>query len=382
MPRKLASIQKIIDIQPIENADKIERLTVLGWHVVASKSNNYKIGDLVCYIEVDTQLPEIPMFDFLKDRKYRVKTIKLRGQISQGLVIPLEELKDNLNIKIDKLKEGDDVTTLIGASKYDPEAEKENKLMEQEMNNSTNKIHKMLMKYKLYRKIYKLICKPQKSGFPSWIKKTDEDRIQILVDKFNEIISKNKTDEPIYFDSTEKLDGQSATFFIKKDKILGIIPRYEFGVCSRNLRLKNPNNSSYWTVASQYNIENALMDILKKYKSQNVVLQGEICGNGIQGNKYGITGNGYYFAAFNLIIDGKKYRTIDAKKILSNYKIDTVPIIDTNVLLYPTIDEMVENAKGKSTLKSVQREGKVWRSIDNNISFKVINPDFLIKYDE
>ena len=93
MARKLVSIQKILNIEPIEGADKIEKLTVLGWHVVASKSEGHKIGDLVVYIEIDTQLPELPIFEFLKDRKYRVKTIKLKGQVSQGLVIPLKEIE-------------------------------------------------------------------------------------------------------------------------------------------------------------------------------------------------------------------------------------------------------------------------------------------------
>ena len=117
MARKLASIQKIVNIEPIEGADKIEKLTVLGWHIVASKSENHNIGDLICYIEPDSRVPEIPMFEFLKDRKYIVKTIKLRKQVSQGLVIPLRELEKNFNINISKLKEGQDVTALLGITK-------------------------------------------------------------------------------------------------------------------------------------------------------------------------------------------------------------------------------------------------------------------------
>ena len=196
--RKLASIQKIVDIQPIEGADKIERLTVLGWHIVASKTENHKVGDLVAYIEPDSKMPEIPMFEFLQSKKYIVKTIKLRGQISQGLVIPLRELEKNFNIDISKLKEGDDITELLGIKKYDPEAEAENMVVSME---SKNPIHKFLMKYKWYRKLYyKLNPKPEK-GFPSWVKKTDEDRIQTIPNKFQEYV-----DKKIWFDSTEKLD--------------------------------------------------------------------------------------------------------------------------------------------------------------------------------
>lgn len=177
MGRKLASIQKIVDIQPISGADKIERLTILGWHVVASKKEHHKVGDLVCYIETDSRVPELPIFDFLKDRKYIVKTIKLRGQISQGLAIPLKELQNNFNIDISKLKEGQDITSLLGITKYDPELEKEMKMMEQEMIAKKNLVHKFLLRYKLYRKIYFKLFKPKKGGFPKWIKKTDERKI-------------------------------------------------------------------------------------------------------------------------------------------------------------------------------------------------------------
>ncbi len=376
MERKLASIQKIVDLQPIEGADKIEVATVLGWHIVVSKSENHKVGDLICYIEVDSQCPETPMFEFLKDRKYRVRTIKLRKQVSQGLVIPLSAMPKGNYI------EGQDVTKLLGITKYDPQAEAEAKLMEEEMRKNKNPIHKFLMKYKWYRKLYNKFKKPKKGGFPSWISKTDETRIQSLSREFYDIVSKNNTSQSIAFDSTEKLDGQSGTFFIKKYKKFGFINSYEFGVCSRNLRIKTENNSSYWTVARQYNIEDTLKSILKKYNANNIVLQGEICGEGIQGNKYHISGDGFYFAVFNLIIDGKKHRTCEIKEILKSYKIDTVPIIDTDVLLKDTIDEMVENSKGNSVFYKTKREGKVWRSTDCNTSFKVINPDFLLKHDE
>ena len=174
MPRKLASIQKIVDIQPIEGADKIERLTVLGWHIVANKAENHKVGDLVAYIEPDSQVPAIPMFEFLKDRKYIVKTIKLRKQISQGLVIPLREIEKNFEIDVSKFKEGDDITDLLGIKKYDPQAETEARMAEKEMSKSKNPVHKFLMKYKLYRKLYAKLNPKVKSGFPDWIKKTDE----------------------------------------------------------------------------------------------------------------------------------------------------------------------------------------------------------------
>lgn len=380
MARKLISIQKIINLEPIESADKIEKATVQGWHVVVSKSENHKIGDLIAYVEIDTQLPSIPMFEFLKDKKYRVRTIKLRGQVSQGLIIPLREIEKNFNVDISKFKEGDDITSLIGATKYDPEAEKEKKLLGKQMATNNNPIHKKLMKYKWYRKLYSIFTIPQKGGFPDWIHKTDETRIQNIPDEFYEIVNDPTPDNEILFDSTEKLDGQSSTYFIKKHKILNIFPKYEFGVCSRNLRLKTPTNSSYWTVVNEYNMENVLKDILKTYKADTVVIQGEICGTGIQGNKYHI--DGYKLFVFNLIIDGQKYRTTVIKKILEPYNIDTVPILDIGIPLKDTIDDMVKDAEGKSIIYKTEREGKVWRDIDGNMSFKVINPKFLLKNEE
>ena len=178
----------------------------------------------------------------------------------------------------------------------------------------------------------------------------------------------------------KKSTGQSATYFIEKHKTLGIFNQYDFGVCSRNLRLKAPNNSSYWTIAKQFDIEKVLIELSKKYRANKVVLQGEIAGEGIQKNKYHI--EGYKFFAFNLIIEGRKYNTKDMQIILKPYNINTVPILDENVELLDTIDKMVENAEGKSTLYNTEREGKVWRDIYNNISFKVINPKFLLKNDE
>ena len=200
-------------------------------------------------------------------------------------------------------------------------------------------------------------------------------RIQTMPEEFQEYVDRN-----IKFDATEKLDGQSSTYVIRKYKALGIIPKHEFGVCSRNLRFKTPTNSSYWTVAQQLDIENVLKSLLKKYKAEKIVIQGEISGHKIQKNKYNISG--YQLFVFNLIIDDRKYRTIDIERILKPYGLQTVPIENTNVELAESIDEMVKDAEGKSSIYNTEREGKVWRDINNNISFKVINPKFLLKNDE
>lgn len=173
------------------------------------------------------------------------------------------------------------------------------------------------------------------------------------------------------FSVTEKVDGQSATYYLRKISKR----KYEFGVCSRNIYLGTPDNSSYWTIAKKYNIENVLRQLIGDYET--IVLQGEICGNQIQGNKYHISG--YDLFAFNLIYPDHKCGTAEIKKLLEPYGIKTVPIVEEGKTLPETIAELVEYSKGKSVVRKEQkREGVVMRNVQSNISFKVINPDFLL----
>lgn len=353
--RKLASIRKIVDIRPIDGADRIETCIVDGWEVVCKK-NEFKIGELIVYIEIDSILPERPEFEFLRERKFRVKTIKLRKQISQGLVLPLSILPSNRTYK-----EKDDVTEILGVKKYDPEGEKERQLLTQKADNSKNPIIKFLMRYKWFRKRY---IKPKKGGFPSWIVKTDEERIQNKTAMFN--IEKEAGTE---FTVTEKLDGQSVTYFLEK-----IGRKYNFGVCSRNIYLKKPDNSSYWTVAKQLDIEGVLRSIIGKHN--RIVLQGEIIGKGVQGNKYKI--KGYDFYAFNLIYPDRKASTQEIFYTLQDCGIKTVPILDSHFKLKDSVSEMVTYAKGDSMLLKRKREGVVIRANNKDISFKVINAEFLL----
>lgn len=355
--RKLASIREIKEIRPIENADAIEVAIVDGWECVVKKSENFKAGDLIIFVEIDSIVPERPEFEFLRERKFRVKTIKLRKQISQGLVLPISILPQG------KYNLDDDVTDILGIKKYDPEGDLENQLVEKKTKEIKNPIIKFMLKFKWFRKVY--LPKKEFKGFPTWIVKTDEERIQNKTRMFE--IEK---DLGTKFIVTEKLDGQSATYFLERVK-----GKFKFGVCSRNINLSNnPNNSSYWNIARDLDIRLVLECLIGR--ANNIVLQGEIIGEGIQGNKYKI--NGYDFYAFNLIIDGKKIDTIHMEELLREYNIKTVPILETNFLLRDSISDMVEYSKGNSTLLKTKREGVVVRNYDRNISFKVINPEFLL----
>lgn len=355
--RQLATIRQIASTRPIKGADRIEVAQVDGWECVV-KRGEFQVGERIVYVEVDSIMPERPEFEFLRDRKFRVRTIKLRGQVSQGLVLPLSILPPNTPNAL-----GEDVTDVLGIKKYDPEAQQE-AMLTRRPEPPKNPVGRFLMRFKWYRKLF---MKPKrKGGFPDWIVKTDETRIQNLTTLFD--IERKKGTK---FSVTEKVDGQSATYFLHKLSRR----KYEFGVCSRNIRLGAPDNSSYWTIAKQLDIENVLKRLIGDYET--IVLQGEICGNGIQGNKYHISG--YDFFAFNLIFPDHKCSTAEIQTLLKPFGIKTVPIVEEGKELPATIAELVEYSKGKSVVRKEQkREGIVMRNVQSNISFKVINPDFLL----
>ena len=356
--RKLATIREITSLRPIPGADKIEVAQVDGWECVVRKGE-FREGERIIYIEVDSVVPERPEFEFLRDRKFRVRTIKLRGQVSQGLVLPLSILKDGWRYDL-----GEDVTDVLGITKYDPQAQQEAQLLTKQPKQTQNPFAKFMMRFKWYRKFF--VKSKRRGGFPDWIAKTDETRIQNMMTLFE---TESKRGTP--FSVTEKMDGQSATYYLRRLSRR----KFEFGVCSRNIYLATPDNSSYWTVARKYDMENVLKKLIGDYDT--VVLQGEICGDGIQGNKYHISG--YELFVFNLIYPDRKYSAEEIAVFVAPLGLKTVPIVDLDKTLPPTIQELVEYAKGNSVVRAGQkREGVVMRNMKSNISFKVINPDFLL----
>lgn len=248
--RHLATIREIASLRPIAGADRIEVAQVDGWECVVQKGE-FHTGEHIVYIEVDSIVPERPEFEFLRDRKFRVRTIKLRGQVSQGLVLPLSILPNGTPAIL-----GADVTDALGIKKYDPEAQQEAQLLTKQPQKPQSAVARFLMRFKWYRKLF---MKPKrKGGFPDWIVKTDETRIQNLTTLFE--MERNKGTK---FSVTEKVDGQSATYYLRKISKR----KYEFGVCSRNIYLGTPDNSSYWTIAKKYNIENVLRQLIGDYET-------------------------------------------------------------------------------------------------------------------
>ena len=339
MDRKLASIRKISDIQPIEGADMIELVIVDGWKVVVAKNVGHKVGDLVIYCEIDSFLPIREEFEFLRKSSYkkmvdgtegfRLRTIKLRGQVSQGLILPISVLNPtDTNIYVEPF-EGLDVTEMLEIVKYEPPIPAE-------------------------------LAGKVKGLFPSFLRKTDEERIQNLTSEYE---GWKNSDKRFYV--TEKLDGSSATFYFKD----GV-----FGVCSRNLELLETEGNTFWKVARELKLEEWLGT-----HETNYSIQGELIGEGIQGNPYKIKGQTVrFFNAFN--IDTQEYLGLgEFDSLISSMGLNSVPILDTEFTLPDTIDELLKYADSKSVLNSdFDREGVVIRSVDRKISFKVISNKFLL----
>ncbi len=379
--RNLASIQKIISLEQIPGKDKIELATVLGWHVIVEKSK-YKVGDLVIYCEVDSILPELPEFEFLRARcsskKYqgfRIRTLKFGQTISQGIVFPTSILLSRTSRKIE---EGLDVTDYLKITKYDSEAW----AMEKETH-KRGPIIVWFMKCAWFRWFWHKLTgndKPKKAAWPEFISKTDETRVQAIpsvVEEYQHV--------PVY--TSEKMDGQSSSFALDRDGSLI--------VCSRNLWLKTETDSNWWKVARKYN----MLEVLKSIKKQfnlDVILQGEICGPGIQQNKYGFAEPMFFLFSITDRATGKYVPFSVFMNITASTSLPTVPILGVYShlsIIGTTVDALVDYSKGESKMaKGVKREGVVIRSvtgepynvrcIGTNFSFKVINPEFLLKYEE
>jgi len=359
--RKLATIRRIKELRPIAGADKIECAKVDGWELVVKKGE-FNVGDLAIYVEVDSKLPEKIEFEFMRTRGFKVKTIKLRGQVSQGILFPLTYLPPNTRVI-----EGADVTEKMGITNYKDAIEiKDPKV-------PPSKVLSFLMSYRITRPIGKLYLKifkyKNKEVFPSFIVKTDEERIQ------------NKSNFLEYceeFYITEKLDGQSATYFIKR---VGTFRRI-FGVCSRNQWLKTPHDCSWWKIAKKYNIEKFL-----RAKTFDLYIQGELCGPGIQGNKYGLKEvELFLFNAYDL--KNRHFLShLDLDILSRGIGCRIVPRLrdlEQSINHSMSTSELVELSKGNSILHNTPREGYVIRETRDDIksSVKVINPDFLLKHDE
>lgn len=339
--RKLASIQVVNEIRPIENADAIECVVILGWTVVAKKGE-FKVGDKCVFFEIDSILPNEEKYSFLDYKEeyngYRLKTVRLRGQLSQGLALPINIFNIPEDIEV-----GTDLTEQLKIRKYEPPVPEET---------------------------------GAKSSSRVWeIPKTDEERYQSNPALVEALKGKK------YYASV-KLDGTSTTIILNFNED----DEPEVNVCGRNTCYIESANNKYWAVTMKYSMKEKILDYYNK-TGKRLAFQGELIGPKIQGNKMGLTENDLYI--FNVwMADGKQpFEKCDldtSLKIAKDFGLNFVPIELTGEFVY-TSDELQDLTKIKynkyfpNAKPSQNIEGLVFRSIDMKVSFKVVSNEFLLK---
>ena len=407
--RELAYIVKIDDIKPIEGSDNCECAVVGGWHIMTRKET-FKPGDLAVYFEIDSKLPETDWSQFLAKKHYKVKTQKYtfggKGNfISQGLLMAFEDFQNEYGeipswlvyINSQRVAGIDVVNTPLTAELgvvYAIAEDNKRKRNIDKYFRMKQRNAKLFEKYKLLRTLYnrkwgkKLLFfflgsrQDAKASFwPSWVVKTDEERVQNLPNLFP------PSDETWFV--TEKVDGTSTTFTMKKRHGLFSEGKYDYFVCSRNVCFDKPDKKCFYDtnvyteMAEKYNMEFVLHELL--YTSGNdvefVTIQGETFGKGVQDRDYHM--NDIDLRVFNLIFgytDGTVQRLNPREMTdwLDRFALPCVPILDENFHLPNTIDEMVEYADGDSVIDGDYREGVVLRSADGVNSFKAVSNTYLL----
>lgn len=343
--RKLASIQTIDVIRPIPGADSIECAVIGGWNVVVRKGE-FCPGTKCVFFEIDSVLPIKPEFEFLRKTSYirtteyegfRLRTITLRKQISQGLIIPVPmEYMDR--------EVGEDLTDQLGVLKYE-------------------------------KPIPTQISGVASGTFPFFIPKTDQERIQNLYHELRAWSAPGCLEENSQWEVTEKLEGSSMTVYLDGD---------HFGVCSRGWELFEAEGNSLWKMARSLDIENRL----RRAGIDRVALQGELIGPGIQGNHYNLAT--IQFRVFDVYdINEQEYLSsperlrLLTKAMLFDSEDDiSVPVLwRTFSLCNETIESLLSRADDTSVInRSVLREGLVFKNITiPSISFKVVSNTYLLK---
>jgi len=338
--RKLATIRKIAAIEPIEGADAIEVAVVDGWKVVVKKGE-FAVDSLAVYLEIDSWVPtELAAFlskgkeprEFEGVKGERLRTVKLRGQISQGLLLPLSvvtEVRVAVWVAPDEF-EGSDVSDILGIIKWE-------------------------------RPMNAQLAGMARGNFPALVPKTDQERIQNLTRSFEQY-------QLDTWSITEKLDGSSCTFYLDDEGV--------FHVCSRNLDLKEDEANSFWKVARKFDIEG----IMRRNFMVRMAIQGEMIGEGIQGNQYKVQLDFYVYDMYNTHT-GEYILPVQLKAACEKLGLKHVPIIvEATEIKEQTIQSILEYAEGKSLLNGSNREGVVFKSNSvHDRSFKSISNSWLLK---
>lgn len=402
--RQLAYVVVVDAITPIEGYDRVELAHVGGWTVVVGKGE-FQAKNPAIYFEIDSKLPEVEPFtnmSFLAKKEYKIKTQKMCKSISQGLLMSAENFgwkkdftrdadvpfitddKGNIHYATDESRF---LTKQLGVTYYVTEdnarkansVDKYKKMAQRNGKLFSHQPFRWLMKRAWGKKLLFAFFgrkRDKKSGWPVWVVKTDEERVQnmpwILNDK-----------EP--WIATEKIDGTSTTFTMKRGKWPH---KDEFYICSRNVVFDKPDKTCFYDtnvyieMAEKYDIYNKMKDLLYNHFTdcEWITIQGETYGEGIQKRDY--HNPGHSFMAFNFITskDGR-WNSEKMKELLEKkFGIPCVPILNTDFILPDTVEELLNYATNISTLDNDLREGVVFRSKDGIKSFKAVSNEFLIKY--
>lgn len=384
--RELAYVVKIDEIHPIEGADRVEVAIVNGWHIMVRK-DQFKPGDLAVYFEIDSKVPAEEPFMFLEPKHFKIKTQKyFKGTvISQGLLMGFEDfgwekdaykLGDFLTqkLKVTYAVEEDNARKASSVDKYKKMAQRHGKLF-------SHQPFRWLMRRAWGKKFLFLFfgkTSDKKTGWPAWVSKTDEERVQNMP-----WILENKNP----WVATEKIDGTSTTFTMKRTKTRFLKKeKFEFYICSRNVVFDKPDKACFYDtnvyteMAEKYNVEAVLQKILKNRPDLEwVTLQGETYGQGIQKREYSL--KEHNFMGFNFITSAEgRWDSKRASKLMMEFGIPWVPIVDENFILPDTVDELLTIATGDSVVDGGMREGLVFRSQDGVQSFKAVSNEFLLKF--
>lgn len=385
--RALAYVVSIDEIQPLEGYDRVEYARTNGWWCIIGKADGMKVGDKAVYFEVDSKVPSTDKrFEFLEKRNYKIKTQKMCKVYSQGLLMPLSAFPELGDAKV-----GTDVTKKLNITYADPEDNvrkgtggdpnaKYKSMAARHQKLFKSKPVRWLMRRKWGKKLMFLFFgrkKDKPKGFPSFVAKTDEERVENQPWRVG--------DGKRYL-ATEKLDGTSCTYALRRLPKKALKKQeYEFYVCSRNVRQKDEDqkcyhdHNIYWDLAFKYDIEKWLREYLDVTPSVEwVCIQGEGVGS-VQGNPLKLKEDDLYVFNFIDSVNGR-YSSELGKQIIELWGMKWVPILGT-VTLPDTMEALKETADGKSVVNpAVDREGIVYRSLDGKDSFKNVSRKYLLKH--
>jgi hypothetical protein len=404
----------VVKTYPIEGADNVEMCQILDYHVVVKKSENFKAGDEVVYIEVDSLLPDglskedaiklralrkldkktpseettneinsivaksiYPEFEFLRAKYFEIRPMELRKLkvISFGLILNKDIIKkfqdrlpegDPLKTKVYSI--GDDLSDLLKIEKFDEETDT---LTESK---SKSKVDKFLMKYKWYRRLKKIVTPKFKGDWPAMLpSKSSENNIQKEFTK----LKKSLEEKPRRLYVTEKMEGQNFSLFKTRYKFLKFFTKSITGVCSHYRFIRKPDGTGFWERANR-------MGLLKKMVAvpDDYFVRGEMCGPGVSAgaiNIYDFTENRFFVFEVYKLTEKKFLSFVEIQEFCSTYNFECVPVINENFVLPETVQELLDMSNGKSIFGDMLREGFIIRDYDDvTFSVKVRSPEYLV----